>query len=212
MPKTVVQTSHFRRDLLTYILSLAIWPLLFLMLAALTPKPPSLQNAWTSPGQILIVFAVSGLVTIGLGRWLTAPAVRSIRRQMQEAGALKDNESTIFSNFGFDLSLGVLIGAVFAAQYICDLMKLDSASSSIQILLDCYSKTIFAIVALTGLGTGFLLWIFLEVTRIEKALNQKVLLNRYTTRTWSTWALIGIAVVVFVIIRAFHQLFTLGHS
>lgn len=212
MPKTVVQTSHFRRELLVYILSLAAWPVIFVVITVLTPAPRSLQDVLMNPGQILAVFALSGLVTIGLGRWLTAPAVRSIRRQVQEEGALKDNESTILSNFGFDLSLGVLIGAVFGGQYLCDLMKVDSATSSIQILLGCYSKTILAMIALTGLGTGFLLWLFLEVTRIEKALNQKVLLNRYTTRSWSTWALIGVAVLVFVIIRAFHQLFMLGQS
>lgn len=210
MPEETVETSPFRRHLLVYLVSLFIFPLIFLLVGAVSPISPSLEESWLSPLKILGAFFLGSLFTFSLGRWLTIPAVSGIRKQLSERGTVRDNQSSLLSDFGFNLFFAALLGVILGGQYVCDLILQDEMASGIHRLLHCYGITVYSAAALAGLGAGYIIWLFLSVVRMEQKLNQRVMLEGYASKGWSAWVLVGIALVGFVVISAFYQLFTLG--
>lgn len=210
----IVATTEFRKDLLVYCFSLLGWTT-FQIILALTLEPSAERAGMPAPVRIALpiaeAFFIATVASLAVAKWTTSPVISSIRARIDNQGALSDNRSSIFSDFGFNIFFGVLIGITILGQDICKWTDSSTISRSIEKTLECYLFTEISAAILAGLGVGFVLWIYLQVRQIEATVNSKIMVQRYRTRSWSFWIIAGGAGLTYIIIYAFYKIFTLGH-
>lgn len=210
----IVATTEFRRDLLVYCFSLLGWTI-FQILLALTLEPSAEGAGMPAPVRIALPIAegffIATIASLAVAKWTTSSVISSIRARIGSQGLLSDNRSSVFSDFGFNIFFGLLIGITILGQTICNWTYTSATSHSIEKTLDCYLFSEISAAILAGLGVGFVLWIYLQVRQIEVAANTRLMVQRYRTRSWSFWIIAGGAGLTYIIIYAFYKIFTLGH-
>jgi hypothetical protein len=208
----IVATTEFRKSLLAYCFSLLGWTT-FQIILALTLEPSAERAGMSAPVRIALpiaeAFFIATVVSLAVAKWTTSPVISSIRARIDSQGTLIDNRSSIFSDFGFNIFFGVLIGITILGQDICKWTDSSTISRSIEKTLECYLFTEISAAILAGLGVGFVLWIYLQVRQIEVAANTRLMVQRYRTRSWSFWIIAGGAGLTYIIIYAFYKIFTL---
>ena len=211
----IVATTEFRRDLIIYFFSLLGWTI-FQIIIAFTLEPSAERAGLPAPMRIALpiatAFFIATVASLAIGKWTTAPVIRTIRARIEIQGSLSDNRSSIFSDFGFNIYFGVLLGISILGQDICKWTDIPTASRSIEGTLSCYLSAEITMAILAGLGVGFVLWIYFRVRQFEGTANTKIMVQRYRARSWSFWIIAGGAGLTYVIIYAFYKIFTLGHQ
>jgi len=209
----IVDTTEFRRDLLIYFSSLFGWSIVLIVLS-LTLESSAERAGLQAPVHLALpiaaAFFVSVLASLVIGRWTTSAVLKGIKNRVDGQGFLRDNRSSIFSDFGFNLFFGVLLGMTYFGIDICEQFP-HSTAPGMETTLSCYLTAQTGTAVLAGLGAGFILWIYLQTRQTEAAANMKITVQRYKTRSWSFGIILGGAGLTYVIVYAFYKIFTLGH-
>lgn len=207
------QQTQFNRDLRFYLGFLLAW-ILFSILIAFTLEPSAERAGLQAPVRIALpiaaAFFIAMLVSFATGKLTASPVIKGIRASVKDQGSLNDNRSSIFSDFGFSLFFGILIGLSIVLNYLCERLFLLPGRSAIEKTLDCYLFANVGEAIAAGLGAGFILWIYLGVSRIERETNSKIMVQRYTTRNGSFGVIALSAVVACIVVYTFYRIFTLG--
>jgi len=187
--KEVVGTTRITRDLLLYTLTLIVMasfgPIVLTFQYSRIPE----ELVLTSLGKLILpifgTFAMGALVSLTLARRITMPVIQKIQRQFHTLGYVEDNQRSLFSNFGFNLMLGVIIAFSTIGSYLCQEWSLEATtihvSHSIMNNLRCqvWGDSIGAFIA--GIGMVGFLWIFFQVRLVEKETKQIIFVHHYKT-------------------------------
>ncbi len=208
-----VTQRPFRKDVLLYALGFLALALLEvgLALSLESYNTTVLQEALPNLPQTILLAFVAGLaasIVLGAG---TITLIRdAIVHRIQVAGSLVTRQGFLFQDFGMFLVFAILAGAFTAIRYYCDpVVPVDESHEALS-RVSCYAAGKSALVFVTGLGVGVLIWIYFWALRFEKATNSQIMITRHSSKNLLlVWNILIGATVGFVIVLAFYKLFTL---
>ena len=165
---------------------------------------------------IIGVFAMGVLVSLTFVRRVVLPVIQNIKKQFSTLGYVVGNQSSLITNFGATLVLGVIFGFLTIGDFLCYLLPLDEADTSLDHflwnLLRCqaWNYSIGAFLASMGM-VGFL-WLFFQVRRVENETKQIIFVHYFKKAAASFWLVLLGVVVVGVVGYTFFQIFTLNQK
>lgn len=169
--KEVVGTARLTRNFILFALTLlvlaAFGPLVMMFQYSRIPEEIELPALGKLILPIFGAFAMGVLASLTLVRRVVLPVIHKIKNQFLTLGYVEDNQCSLFSNFGFNLFLGVIIGFSTIGDYLCQELSLEDATISLSHLswnlLRCqvWDYSIGAFIA--GIGIVGFLWMFFQV-------------------------------------------------
>ena len=210
--KEGVESRGLKKDLIIYLVVYISFGLLgtlsvvwALFRAPEDLRPPSLEFFLSS---VLSMYAVGFFISMLIGKWITSFLVGKFKKQHVTQGVVVENSSSIWGNLGFNLAIGVLLGASLAGSILCNnFVTLNDITTVLfcDVIASCLAS--FLVSFIIGLNC----WLIYQVNSIEKETNQKMVVQYYSTRQWSWGVLVGAtAVTVTVVVLMFYKIFTLG--
>ncbi len=172
-------TRNFILFALTLLVLAAFGPLVMMFQYSRIPEEIELPTLGKLILPILGAFAIGALVSLTLVRRVALPVIHKIKKQFLALGYVEDNQRSLFSNVGFNLFLGVIIGFSTIGDYLCQDLLLENATISLSHLswnlLRCqvWGHSIGAFIA--GIGIVGFLWMFFQVRLVEKETKQRIL-------------------------------------
>ena len=191
-----------------------ISPMVLALLLPSAGKELELLPLTTSIPPIFVSFSIATLIALAFVSRVNLPLTQRIQKQVFTLGYVEDNQSSLFSSFGFSVVLWVLVASNFIGDYVCQKIAFKDTTIDISHVipnyLNCQVWNYSAIAFIAGIGLGYFLWVFFQVRLIEKETKQTIFVHHYKTREWSLWTIPIAAIIIFVIGFAFYQIFTLG--
>ena len=165
---------------------------------------------------IIGAFAMGVLFSLTLVRRVVLPVIQKIKKQFLAFGYVVDNQSSLLSNFGINLFLGVILGFSTIGDFLCHELALGEAGTSLHHfswnLLRCQAWNYSIGAFLAGMGMVGFLWLFFQVRRVENEIKQIIIVHYYKSVAASFWLVLMAMVVVGIVGYTFFQLFTLNHK